>query len=246
MTTGLLMPLYAALYPGTNGSAWAPLVAASRAYPNVPILAIADPSDGPGTSQDPNYSSGINLLRSNRIKVLGYVPTNYTATNLSAVEADINTWRSLYTTDGIFFDEANGGTQSFYQQIVSYANSLTVLNPGTQFPYPPLGIVNIWENSFEPSISELASYTSGNRNQFSLVVHSAPFDSSFIQAASKYVSWILLTDSTDYGAFPSYLNQEMSLLSSLNSMSPAVPFPLNLVQDFINLIGRILPPLPRP
>ena len=210
------MPLYASLAPGTNGSVWQPLVTASQAYPNVPIIAIANPSNGPGTSQDPDYVAGIKLLHSsNLIKVLGYVPAPSTTT-VSAVETDINTWRSLYTVDGIFFDEATGSTQSFYQTIVSYANSLTILNPGTQFPYPPIGIVNIWENSFEPSISELISYTSsGNRNQFSLIVHSAPFDSSFIQAASQYVSWLLLTDSTDYGAFPSYLNQEMSLLSSL-------------------------------
>jgi hypothetical protein len=46
--SGLLVPLY--IYPSTG--AWAPLLAAARSHSAVPVLAIVNPSSGPGTSLD--------------------------------------------------------------------------------------------------------------------------------------------------------------------------------------------------
>ncbi|TLY12161.1 MAG: hypothetical protein E6K84_07265, partial [Thaumarchaeota archaeon] len=53
--SGVVIPLYT--YP-TDGS-WAASLQAKKAHPNVPIIAIINPSDGPGGASDSNYVQGV-------------------------------------------------------------------------------------------------------------------------------------------------------------------------------------------
>ncbi|MHB2036611.1 MAG: spherulation-specific family 4 protein, partial [Nitrososphaerales archaeon] len=66
--TGVMIPLYS--YPGSD---WNVVEQAKLAHPSVPIVAIINPNNGPGGSQDPNYVAGVNNLRSAGVTVLGYV-----------------------------------------------------------------------------------------------------------------------------------------------------------------------------
>ena len=71
--TGIVVPLYT--YP--TDSSWSSLISVKDSYPSVPIIAIINPDNGPGSSKDSNYVSGIAKLQASGIVVLGYVYTNY-------------------------------------------------------------------------------------------------------------------------------------------------------------------------
>ncbi|MDG7006988.1 MAG: hypothetical protein JRN06_01945 [Nitrososphaerota archaeon] len=65
---GVAIPLYN--YPD---STWAAIVQVHEQYPNVPIAVIVNPNNGPGSSQDPTFLSGIQNSKAHGITVLGYV-----------------------------------------------------------------------------------------------------------------------------------------------------------------------------
>src|SRR5579883_1192685 len=69
--SGVMIALYT--YPGQT---WDTVIQAKNANPAVPVVAIINPSNGPG-SYDPNYASGITSLKQAGIIVLGYVFTGY-------------------------------------------------------------------------------------------------------------------------------------------------------------------------
>mgnify|MGYP003578331757 CR=1 FL=1 len=110
-TIGIMIPLYT--YPGTT---WDTVVATKNAHPSVPIVAIINPNNGPGDSKDTNYVTGIQKLQSAGVVVIGYVATGYGSRSSNTVQADINTYKSLYPQiTGIFFDEmSNGGGDETY------------------------------------------------------------------------------------------------------------------------------------
>jgi len=104
------------------------------------VTAIMNPASGPGNSQDSNYVSAVNDLRTAGGKVIAYVRTNYTAEPAATVKANIDKYVNWYNIDGIFFDEmSNTGTQNnldYYQDIYDYAKAINPAwevmgNPGT-------------------------------------------------------------------------------------------------------------------
>ena len=148
--TGVMIALYT--YPG---STWDVVAQAKIAHPSVPIVAIINPNNGPGSSRDANYVSGIQELHAAGVVVIGYDATGYASNSASSVKSVMNTWKSLYNIDGIFFDEmANwSGPESYYSDLTSYAKSLgytmTVGNPGTDTLPSYIGTVDnlmIYEN----------------------------------------------------------------------------------------------------
>lgn len=87
-TTGVIVPLYA--YPGPM---WQGLIQAKQAHPSVPVIAIINPDNGPGSWQDPTILQGVRSLQAAGITVVGYVYTQYAARSLSSVESDINAYK---------------------------------------------------------------------------------------------------------------------------------------------------------
>src|SRR5438445_10481945 len=71
--TGLVIPLYT--YP-TDGT-WVAVLNAKNVHETVPIIAVINPSSGPGPTFDVNYLQGIKNFQANGITVLGYVATGY-------------------------------------------------------------------------------------------------------------------------------------------------------------------------
>ena len=131
---GILVPAY--FYP-TPGGGWDQMAAAAG---QVSLTAILNPDSGPGSAFDPNYAAAVDKLRAAGGAVIGYVDTAYGNRSITAVEADINTYKTWYHLDGIFLDDMtnDAGAQdlSYYQQIYNYIHTLrpdwtVVGNPGS-------------------------------------------------------------------------------------------------------------------
>ncbi len=230
-STGVMIALYT--YPD---STWDVVAQAKSAHPSVPVVAIINPNNGPGSSRDANYVSGIQKLHAAGVVVLGYDATGYASNSASSVKSVMDTWKSLYNIDGIFFDEmANwSGPESYYSDLTSYAKSLgytmTVGNPGTDTLPSYIGTVDnlmIYEDAGLPPISALQSWhTSYDKSNFSMIAFGVnSISTSFLSSASNYVGYIDLTNDVldnPYDSVPSYFGTLVADLDT-GSAGPTAP-----------------------
>ncbi|MDE1852379.1 MAG: spherulation-specific family 4 protein [Thaumarchaeota archaeon] len=221
---GIVIPLYT--YP-TDGS-WAAVIQAKQAYPNVPFIAVINPSSGPGSSQDPNYVQGIKNLQAAGVKVLGYVATGYGSNSISSDESEVNSYQSWYGVNGIMFDEMSStvGYETYYSTLNTYVHSLipgsmTMGNPGTSVPTSFIGTLDalcIYESSGYPSLSYI-TYTGYSPSNFAVIVIGASLNTSFLTSVSGVVSWVYVTDANlpnPYDVLPSYFTTEVATLSAFD------------------------------
>jgi hypothetical protein len=193
-------------------------VTAKQQHPTVPVVAIANPNNGPGGSRTSDYTSGIAKLTAAGIKVIGYVATGYTARGSAAVQADIDTWKSFYPQiQGIFFDEQSNrqGDEAFYRALSQYAKaqglSFTVGNPGADTGPTFVGVFDaglIYESGGAPPLSTLGGWHSSYpRENFGVIPYAAALDHAYVKSAKAYVGWIYLTDDNlpnPWDSLPSY------------------------------------------
>jgi hypothetical protein len=135
----ILVPAY--FYPGgdANLKEWQKLAAAAGLKARVPIIAIINPSSGPGKKLEPNYSAVIRAMNKAGVTTIGYVSTSFGKRPGADVEADFKTWRLFYPEiKGFFLDEQASDADSaklyvgFCQSIRKRTpKSLIVSNPGT-------------------------------------------------------------------------------------------------------------------
>ncbi|MES2790062.1 MAG: spherulation-specific family 4 protein [Planctomycetota bacterium] len=130
----LLVPAY--FYPDGEGlKTWQTLIASEA---KVPLIAIANPNSGPGTAIDPAYTAVIQQAQAAKIKVIGYVSTDYSKRKAADVKHDIDQWLRFYPTiEGIFFDEqsSEAAQADFYLDLTNDARkkisgAFIVTNPG--------------------------------------------------------------------------------------------------------------------
>src|SRR2546425_3118761 len=225
-SSGVVIPLYT--YP-TDGS-WAASLQAKNAHPNVPIIAIINPSDGPGGSSDSNYVQGVKNFQAAGIIVIGYVATGYASHGMSDLDAQISRYKNWYSVNGIFFDEManNQGNENYYSTLNTYVKSLgmtyTMANPGTttlKSYVGPLAPTTIYESAGTPSLSYPASatfYPSYSKSNFGFLAYSVPsLDTSFETSTSTYVQWMYITDdglSNPWDTLPSYFMNEVAALDA--------------------------------
>jgi hypothetical protein len=133
-TVHLLVPAY--FYPSGEGlKNWEHLMEAAR---QVDVVAIVNPSSGPGEDRKPDYEGVIKKAREHKVRVIGYVSTDYGNRPLDQVTRDIDRWTEFYPDIvGFFFDQqANGpGKVSYYLQARDHARqklkgAFLVNNPG--------------------------------------------------------------------------------------------------------------------
>jgi len=222
-TNGTIIPLYT--YP--TSTSWATVAAAKQAHPSVPVIAIVNPSNGPGGALDPNYATGINKLTAAGVKVIGYVHTSYGSRPASQAQAEMDQWHSWYPgVTGIFFDEmANTpGYESYYTSLGTYAKShvgnFTVGNPGADTAQSYVGTLDvmlIYESGGLPSTSALTGWhASFPRTNFGVIPYRvSSLDAAFVAAARPYVGYIYLQNDdmpNPWDSVPTYLS---SLIAAL-------------------------------
>jgi len=130
----LLVPAY--FYPAGSGlQAWQRLMEAAS---KIKMVAIVNPSSGPGDRRNADYSSIVPAARDKGMRVVGYVSTGYGKRALPEVKLDIARWVEFYPQiSGFFFDQQSTEARdvAFYAQIRDYArqkikNALVINNPG--------------------------------------------------------------------------------------------------------------------
>jgi hypothetical protein len=131
----LLVPAY--FYPSGRGySDWRRLMEAAR---EIPIVAIADPDNGPGLKADPLYVETLKKTADSGVTILGYVTTSYAKRPAADVIADIRRWAEMYPgVRGYFLDEQPSAAEhvDYYREIIAAArrfipDALIISNPGT-------------------------------------------------------------------------------------------------------------------
>jgi Spherulation-specific family 4 len=246
-STSLIVPLYG--YPSAT---WTTLAQQKLANPSVPIVAIINPSNGPGTAQDPNFVSGIHTLDSAGITVIGYTFTNYASTPLASVESAILGYKTLYGLSGVYLDQMSNvpGHESYYSTLTQYADSigmsLVIGNPGADVPSSYIGTVNamiIYESPGLPSLSFLGGWhTAYSKSNFGIVAYGvSSISPSYIASASNDVGYIYVTDGTmpnPYANLPSYLSSLLADLATSSAASSSSSVTVSAVdQDGTTLSG---------
>jgi hypothetical protein len=233
-----LVPAY--FYPAGAGlTYWNELDAAAH---TIPVVAIANPDSGPGPSQNSDYVTAINNLNAAGGSAVGYVYTDYGNRSTSAVLNDVNTFASFYHIKGIFLDQMSTDPaeisyyQSLYTQIeAAHPGFLIFGNPGTVPPESYLSAsprtadtLTVYENNDQvlpySSVtlpSWVANYPASRFDSIVYGVSSASKMEQYVTLASqRNTGYFYVTDGTSpnvYGALPSYWDQEVQAIQSLNS-----------------------------
>lgn len=137
--TGIRLIVPAYFYPSGKGlEDWERM---NRAAARVPLIAIANPSSGPGLEQNPDYRQAITAAERAGVQVVGYVNTEYARRPRSVVEGEITRWLEFYPDiSGFFFDaqasQATDAHLEYYLKLRDFVRArkpkaLIIANPGT-------------------------------------------------------------------------------------------------------------------
>jgi spherulation-specific family 4 protein len=214
------------LYTNPSHSSWNAVVTAKMAHPAVGVVAVVNPSNGPGSSLDSAYASGIARLVGAGIQVIGYVATGYAANSAASVKADIDRWKAFYPQlTGIFFDEQSNkaGDVAYYRDLSQHAKSrglsFTVGNPGTDTAEAYVGALDtmlIYESAGLPAASKLAGWHANHAaSNFGVIPYATSFDAAFVRDARRYVQYIYLQNDTlpnPWDSVPGYFSDLLAAL----------------------------------
>jgi hypothetical protein len=237
----IVVPAY--FYPSA-GSPWGPMTAAAD---EVPITAIMNPGNGPGSFKDNNYVNAVNAFRDAGGRVLGYVHTSYGARSLAQVLADVDKYDAWYGIDGIFVDEmANTGPAQkleYYKDIYEHAKAIdpqweVMGNPGTHtiqqyVTWPTADRFMVFEGhgvnypAYVPSDWNV-QYDS---SKFVHLVHTEPSAQNmenYLQlAVQRNAGGIYVTDdvmNNPWDTLPSYWQAEVAAVAAMNATFAAADF----------------------
>jgi hypothetical protein len=236
---GAIVPAY--FYPAGQGlTYWNQMNSAAL---RIPLIAILNPANGPGTVQDPNYAAAVNRLRASGGRVLGYISTAYTARSPQNVKADIDAYYAFYRVDGIFVDEMTNDDTSahlnYYEDLCNYIHakakgSLVFGNPGTNtfelyLSYKAADDLIIFESKssaylgFQPS-TWVQFYPA---THFGNIVYAVPTPANMglfvAKAKLQNAGWVFMTDATlpnPYDRLPSYWPFEVEAIAVANAINP--------------------------
>lgn len=226
-STGIVIPLYA----DPPSPAWDAVVLDRTEHPDVPMIVVINPDDGP-SPYNLNYVPAVRHLQSLGIMVLGYVRTGYGTIPFSNMTYEISEYRDWYGVNGVFFDEMSywHGNETLYSNLSNYSRSVglgyTMGNPGIDTLPSYIGTVNnivIYENTSLPVLSKIAGWHTGySKANFSMVaINVASLNSSYVGDVSNYVKYIYVTNYT----LP---NPYLDISPFLSNMSSFLPLGANL------------------
>jgi hypothetical protein len=239
---GIIIPFYQ--YPSnvyTNASANL-ILDLKRKYQDVVVTVVLNPSSGPGTETDGNYTALIKRLLGAGITVLAYVYTSYGSRPITDIQNDINTYLNLYSFSsvngqyGIFLDEMSTSNSSsmltYYKSIKEYAHNLGLYpvfgNPGADLPadvfinescddYLIYEDNKIWPTEDYLKGDFYDGHSDFDYSQRYASILNVPFDAEKIQMMAKYCGGIYVTDApfnSAYSVLPSYLENLFVMLSN--------------------------------
>ena len=236
----ILLPLY--IYPNwydKNKYVWKQVIAAAK---KVSIVAIINPNSGPNNAPpNTDYQQGIKDLHQAGIKIVGYVPSNYSNRDIRSVKTDIDLYIKHFKVDGIFIDEAASSTEkaSYYQQLYQYIKSKSIaykviINPG----------VNIDENYISQGVADtIITFENYQKNwsryapakyqknysaqKFAALVHTTAdrklMKSTLDRAIKNNLGYIYITDDSTstpnknpWDTLPTYWQAEVNYIQQLN------------------------------
>ena len=230
----MIIPAY--FYPGPL---WDQTISKAGA---VDIM-IVNPSSGPGSTIDTNYTGVINKAKAAGIKIPGYVYTDYGNRDAAVVKADIDKYRNFYGVNDIFLDQVSASTTalSYYQDLANYiratSGSLVILNHGAipNQAYAQIGdILLIFEGSF--SEYKAATFPSWVFNypsdKFAHLVYDTGNKSRMNQAIrlanQQNAGYIYVTNDTlpnPWDSLPSYWSAEINKLCTATPSPTPTPNP---------------------
>lgn len=236
----ILLPLY--IYPNWYDKqkyTWKQAISAAK---KVPIVAIINPNSGPDNAPpNKDYQQGIKDLRQAGIKIIGYVPSNYTKRDFKTVKTDIDLYTKYFQVDGIFIDEAASSPEKlkYYQQLYQHIKSRSsdyqvIINPGVNVDetYVNQKVADVivtfendrpnWDNYRPPTY--IKKYPSQN---FAALVHTTAnrkLMKGILDRAVKYnFGYVYITNDSIHTAnrnpwdtLPEYWQAEVNYIQKLN------------------------------
>lgn len=243
-SNGVIVPLY--IYPTDpiNNSSYNNLIDLARRFSDVPTIVALNPSSGPGTVVDGNYTAAIDRLTGASIQVIGYVSSAYMDRSLALVKADALKWTQLYPrVRGIWVDEMpNGYGTRTVSEIIAYYHELYVyckstlnldyvyVNPGSTIEK------EIWDGNVGDNVAwyetsglpTLAQMTEGSAYYTSMweipkhcktvIAHSvATWNEADVKLVKQYNGWIYITNDVMPNPYDSLSNWIYELYATLSS-----------------------------
>jgi hypothetical protein len=219
----------------------------TAAADEVPITAIMNPGNGPGSFKDNNYVNAVNAFRAAGGRVIGYVHSSYGARPLAQVLADVDKYDAWYGIDGIFVDEmANTGPAerlNYYKSIYDHVKAIdpqweVMGNPGTHTieqyaTWPTADRLMVFEGhgvNYPPYIPSAwnADYDS---EKFVHLVHTEPsaqnMEDYLELAVARNAGGIYVTDdvmNNPWDTLPSYWQAEVAAVAAMNAAFAAGDF----------------------
>ena len=94
-------------------------------HPSVPVVAIFNPSSGPGGAKDSTIASWVAKLRNVGVVAIGYTYDNYGTRSLYDLNRDADKYKNWYGADGLFIDEFTNkvGFENHYRDVTSYGTN---------------------------------------------------------------------------------------------------------------------------
>lgn len=233
----IIVPLY--IYPTLAG--WTNYYTTS---PKTGIV-IANPNNGPDVAQNSDYVTGIAGMHTNGIAVIGYVHTRVTPGGafraLATVQAEVDSWYSFYSIDGIFFDQADSigaATEvAYFTSLYNYvrtknSRNLVVLNPGTNASEAYASVSDIICTSENTYSTYSGSYIVDAwtrkypASKFCHIVHTctpANYEAAINLTKNNRAGWVYVTDDpATYIVNPSYLVEEITRLGLVDGRFPMI------------------------
>ena len=236
--TGVMVALY--MYPGSTGSEhWQKVIDKKKEHPSVPIVAIFNPSSGPGTSKNSNFAEWVEKLQDAGVIAMGYVADNYGGKSLSTLKEQADKYYDWYKADGLYIDEFTNkpGLEDRYSELTDYAKSLgmkiTGGNAGTDVPPSYIGTVDVIKIAEGPGYIATdhpniigSTWVSGgysgwhsdyDKTNFAIVRYDVSWlDKSFVTEISESIGLLYLTDGNDSNSrwfhIPSYFGDLVATL----------------------------------
>jgi hypothetical protein len=237
----IVVPAY--FYPSDN-SPWDDMTAAAD---EIPITAIMNPGNGPGSFKDNNYVAAVNAFRAAGGRVIGYVHSSYGLRSLALVTADIDKYKAWYGIDGIFVDEmANTGPAerlNYYKAIYDHVKSVdpeweVMGNPGTSTieqyaTWPAADRLMVFENvgAAYPGYAPSAWNAEYDNEMFVHLVHTEASTANmqtFLElAVQRNTGGIYITNdvmNNPWDTLPSYWQAEVAAVAQINNSFMAGDF----------------------